>query len=868
MTLTSRVGYDDLNRTTSTSTLDDAGSVRTTSTTYRGLQVEQQNPAGQVRTEIHDVLGQLRQIIDSGSPRGTTSFSYEPFGSLQTTLDPNGNKITVDYDTWGRKTGLRDPDLGFIEYALNPVGQVYRQISPEQRARGWLTWMSYDLLGRMTARYESDLESHWIYDTAAKGVGQLARAYTGQPATPDYIRTHTYDTLGRPALTTQKLYDALYSATPTYDAWGRLVRQAYQRGSDGIKAFDFAFNSYGYPSRIERGPLVLWQATQQDAAGRVRKALLGNGLIQSREFNYFSGKLWHGDISTASGIVRLQEDYVYDVLGNVKNRSQYWDSNGFQESFDYDSLNRLTSSQVLGKTQRIFTYDAAGNITSKTGVGSYAYRAQGETAVQPHAVQTISGIPGVYGYDANGNLLTGGGRTTTWTSFDMPLAITKGTITAAFNYGPEHQRVGQLRRNSQAGGADERVIYAGAQEVESGVNGGLKVKTYWPNGIGVEIDQGGTTQLHWIHADRLGSPIAMTGEDGAIRTDGRLEYDAWGKRRSVADNDNTDDSIDGKIDNRGFTGHEMLDQLDLVHMNGRVYDPLIGKFMSGDPLVSDPKNGQNYNRYSYVSNNPTNLTDPTGFYETPATGTYIPGGSPGVKLEVIPGDPFGTPAYNEARKQGLITPNGSVTATGAAAMRKETANGASDSANKSSGESIPPPPTPNHPISVTNEGSKNAEYSTVYTTKLLSRDVGVDIASSSSQNVSSLSSRLDSAIGLINDHSKELSKEELRVIREINGFYVRENIRTGMNTDTGIYNLRASYIIASPTAWLSSTIAHDSFHIEQRRQGYFYNRLSAPRMEVEANRFQIQVGRKLGLSEGDIEYIRKDTHTLYNTGAY
>lgn len=48
-------------------------------------------------------------------------------------------------------------------------------------------------------------------------------------------------------------------------------------------------------------------------------------------------------------------------------------------------------------------------------------------------------------------------------------------------------------------------------------------------------------------------------------------------------------------------------------MNGRVYDPLVGRFMSGDPLVQDPVNGQNYNRYSYVLNNPTNLTDPTGF---------------------------------------------------------------------------------------------------------------------------------------------------------------------------------------------------------------------------------------------------------------
>jgi RHS repeat-associated protein len=75
----------------------------------------------------------------------------------------------------------------------------------------------------------------------------------------------------------------------------------------------------------------------------------------------------------------------------------------------------------------------------------------------------------------------------------------------------------------------------------------------------------------------------------------------------------TPNSIDGVIDNRGFTGHEMLDHLDLVHMNGRVYEPLLGRFLSADPILQDPMNGQSYNRYAYVFNNPTNLTDPTGF---------------------------------------------------------------------------------------------------------------------------------------------------------------------------------------------------------------------------------------------------------------
>lgn len=93
----------------------------------------------------------------------------------------------------------------------------------------------------------------------------------------------------------------------------------------------------------------------------------------------------------------------------------------------------------------------------------------------------------------------------------------------------------------------------------------------------------------------------------------RLAFDSWGKRRTTDGSNTTPDTLDGVTDNRGFTGHEMLDQLDLVHMNGRVYDPYTGRFLSGDPILQEPMNGQSYNRYSYVQNNPTNLTDPTGF---------------------------------------------------------------------------------------------------------------------------------------------------------------------------------------------------------------------------------------------------------------
>ena len=71
----------------------------------------------------------------------------------------------------------------------------------------------------------------------------------------------------------------------------------------------------------------------------------------------------------------------------------------------------------------------------------------------------------------------------------------------------------------------------------------------------------------------------------------------------------------------GFTGHEMLDNLGLVHMNGRVYDPEIGRFLSADPYVTLPYDGQGLNRYAYTLNNPLAFTDPSGFDPVPCLAT-------------------------------------------------------------------------------------------------------------------------------------------------------------------------------------------------------------------------------------------------------
>jgi RHS repeat-associated protein len=118
--------------------------------------------------------------------------------------------------------------------------------------------------------------------------------------------------------------------------------------------------------------------------------------------------------------------------------------------------------------------------------------------------------------------------------------------------------------------------------------------------------------LNYLHHDHLGSVAAVTDEAGAVIE--RMAYDPWGKRRFTNGTADTSDSIVPGSTDRGFTMHEHLDELGIIHMNGRIYDPYTGRFMSADPFIQSPDNLQSYNRYAYVMNNPLNMTDPSGYF--------------------------------------------------------------------------------------------------------------------------------------------------------------------------------------------------------------------------------------------------------------
>jgi RHS repeat-associated protein len=120
-----------------------------------------------------------------------------------------------------------------------------------------------------------------------------------------------------------------------------------------------------------------------------------------------------------------------------------------------------------------------------------------------------------------------------------------------------------------------------------------------------------TVDTRYFHTDGLGSITAVTNEAGQIVK--RFAFDAWGKRLDPSSNGVITSATSGKF-TRGFTDHEQLDDLGLVHMNGRIYDPVLGRFLSADPNVDGVSDAQGYNRYSYVGNNPLGATDPSGFF--------------------------------------------------------------------------------------------------------------------------------------------------------------------------------------------------------------------------------------------------------------
>ena len=617
--------YDDLGRVIGTTDQDNYH----TSTEFNARTVTRTNRLGYVSSEVFNALGQTISVTDAD--QHTSSYLYGPLGNLVQVTDWDSNPINIGYNVRGFKTDMLDPDRGEIKYSYDGAGKI-RTLTDN---KGQVSETHYDNLGRVTTQIDdrdgNAVTNSWTYFTSGQHSG-LIENISGNGLTESY----RYDAFSRLNETTTTVdltptTTASYTSSRSYDALGRISFLNYPGNSLRLKYEYQAETGILQRVRNDETGLMYWEASHQNAAGVIEGFTLGGEINVSVNHRPGTGLVDSLYAINSMGQGLVQQSYDYDAGGNLIDR--YDTANDVHDHYTYDGLNRLKSNEAntLGGTLmsvQAVVYDAIGNIYNKSDVESGSAYQYGGAAGCSNANQTcVHAVTEVgsksFVYDANGNMTSGWGREIQYTAFDKPSSIVKNdSTTTAFSYGPAHSRYKRV----DSGGASPSTTYyiQGLMEVVTGST--TKTKLFVEDVAVVTLESGQNDKTRYLLKDQLGSVIAIANEIGAVEES--YNYDAWGKRRYV-DGDFMDESAfigftSLMITNQGYTGHEHLDEAGLIHMNGRVYDPLLARFLSADPIIQAPMNMQSLNRYSYVWNNPLSFTDPSGF-STQAYNDYSSG---------------------------------------------------------------------------------------------------------------------------------------------------------------------------------------------------------------------------------------------------
>lgn len=315
---------------------------------------------------------------------------------------------------------------------------------------------------------------------------------------------------------------------------------------------------------------------------------------------------WHRLSFLTDTSKALSLHYKYNADGHLSTRE---DAPADRlDAFYYDGLHRLTDwyrTSPDGHAQVGYGYDDLGNLTSITRNGALQEQNVYGQDQRPHTLTSNSA--GAYIYDHRGRQVTAPSRDVTYTEFDLPRTINTTSATTTFAYDAAQSRV------KKTTGAGDSLITLGGLYERRESNGFVNHVFYVPGPDGpiaqaVHSAVTGETHIEYIHTDPLGTVGAVTSESGEVIE--KLYYEPFGARQDVNGDPVAAPNKDVIF---GFATHRHDDELGLIDMRGRVYDPMNRRFLTPDPIVSDPLSGQDYNRYSYVANNPINQNDPTGF---------------------------------------------------------------------------------------------------------------------------------------------------------------------------------------------------------------------------------------------------------------
>ena len=558
LTITQTLTYDERGRVVT----DVLSSGKSVSYSY-GNRLVTTSTAGRTYVKTSDAWG---NVVRSTDPVSEVEYRYSSIGK-PSSVRTQGSTVTMAYDAAGNQVTLTDPDAGTSNYTYAADGTLLTQTD----GRGIKTTNSYDNLGRL----------------ASTQIGHKTIVYT-------------YGTAGNEKLRLVRLASDNNSVEYTHDKFGRIVTEKRNIGGYGTYNFSYAYNSNNqlaktiYPGGLE-------ESYQYDSCGFKIQSVIGNDVIHKVLSNdglisvSSMGKLISVQTHDARGYesgrkfihsAKIIESFDESYDGATDNLLSRRRNNNPQESFGYDNLDRLVSVKSGAAETMKISYAPNGNILFKAGVGNFSY----DRNVRPHAVAEVENTDGKIPTEALNTSFNDFGK--------IQLIEDAGkNLRLDISYGPDLERWhSELSEN----GKDVRsTIYAGPYEKVS--ENGETREFFYLDGNTIAIRENGTVKEYHAFTDNLDSILSVVDENGTKVFD--ASYDAWGKQTVTLNTIGL---------HRGYTGHEMLGEFDIINMNGRLYDPVLGRFFSPDNYVQMPDNSQNFNRYSYCLNNPLKYTDSSG----------------------------------------------------------------------------------------------------------------------------------------------------------------------------------------------------------------------------------------------------------------
>ncbi len=596
---------------------------------YNGRSTTHINPLGQQHTYTSDFQNRLISSIDQQG--NEVSFQYDVQGNL-TTIAADGNDYIIEreYDLLGRMIRQKDPSLGEEHYEYDRFGNMISYTN----GNGIKVNYQYDAINRLTqiSRPEGDIT--FTYDEGDHALGLLSAIDA-----PDYNKTLVYDELSRISEKILIISGEEYRYVYHYNDLGKIDRVEHPSGIN----LQYHYNEYNYFYKITNyntGELY-YEILEKDAKGRILKERSGNGVKNSyvydivyiEDINGFDEPfVYHFNDNpiriTSEKVVGDQRNvlvdliYEYDDLDQVISKTD--SISLLREIYHYDDLNRMTKVGYIDLSDPIITldsifdewgyflymgevykyndsllmeYDKWGNIVYKSDVGHYRYESN-DNPILLTGIDLLDEdciVPSsLFNYE--------------YTSFNKVSRIFGMDSELIINYGPFDQRIKQHYFKEGELFMTKKHISPDYEIIE--INGELIKRIYIDDEFGhvasIDILKSGEQTTEYYHKDFLGSVIAVSDSEGDLKY--RFQYDPWGQREmSFGADSNAENTL------RGFTGHEHISIFDLVNMNGRIYDPVLGRFLSPDPFIQDPTLFQNFNRYSYILNKPTSGVDPSGY---------------------------------------------------------------------------------------------------------------------------------------------------------------------------------------------------------------------------------------------------------------